>query len=150
MPPPRAHYRPPDHSKGDESTIGGYAAVHDRPAAFEGCDGFSYSVEMVVENTGDAVAPWAAFFLFIKWARVGAQTPEGHLETDYLARGASEAAARSAIGETPLPRVKALLDDLVAARNDGKPERKWWDAMRDEDDGGSDGGKDGGDRGGSS
>jgi hypothetical protein len=44
-----ARYRPPDHSKGDESTIGGYMAVHDRPAAFEGSDGFSYSVEIMVD-----------------------------------------------------------------------------------------------------
>ena len=50
---PHAHYRPPDHSKGDESTIGGYMAVHDRPAAFEGSDGFSYSVEII----GPAVPP---------------------------------------------------------------------------------------------
>jgi hypothetical protein len=35
-----ARFRQPDHSKGDASTIGGYAAVHDRPAAFEGSDGF--------------------------------------------------------------------------------------------------------------
>ena len=43
----------PITSKGDESTIGGYAAVHDRPAAFEGSDGFSYSVELMTEETGD-------------------------------------------------------------------------------------------------
>ena len=29
-------FRPADHSKGDANTIGGYMAVHDRPAAFEG------------------------------------------------------------------------------------------------------------------
>ena len=46
-----ARFVPPDHSKGDEATIGGYAAVHDRPAAFEGSDGFSYSVEMMAEET---------------------------------------------------------------------------------------------------
>ena len=40
---------PPDHSKGDESTLGGYMAVHARPAAFEGSDGMSYSVEILAE-----------------------------------------------------------------------------------------------------
>ena len=44
---------PPDHSRGDESTIGGYAAVHARPAAFEGVDGLSYSVELCTDRVGD-------------------------------------------------------------------------------------------------
>src|SRR5690349_23011043 len=101
MSPSHAHYRPPDHSKGDESTIGGYAAVHDRPAAFEGNDGFSYSVEIMAEQA-DGAGEWAAFFLFVKWARIGAQAPEGHLESDYLATGPTEAAAREALGRTPL------------------------------------------------
>jgi hypothetical protein len=127
-----ARYRPPDPSKGDESTIGGYAAVHDRPAAFEGSDGFSYSVEMMTEPTGDPEAPWGAFFLFVKWSRLGAQTPEGHLETEYLLTAASEADARTALGETPLAEVKALLDRLIAQKQGAEPTRRWWDAMRDE------------------
>lgn len=127
-----ARYRPPDHSKGDESTIGGYAGVHDRPAAFEGSDGFSYSVELMVEQTGDAAARWGAFFLFVKWARVGAQSPEGHLESDYVVRATSEAEARSRIGETPLADVKTLLDQLIAGRSRTAATRRWWDAMRDE------------------
>lgn len=127
-----ARYRPPDPSKGDESTIGGYAAVHDRPAAFEGSDGFSYSVELMTEETGDAAAPWAAFFLFVKWSRLGAQSPEGHLETDYLFTAASQADARAALGETKLEDVKALLDRMIAAKQGAAPTRKWWDAMRDE------------------
>jgi hypothetical protein len=134
MSPSHAHYRPPDHSKGDESTIGGYAAVHDRPAAFEGSDGFSYSVELMSEETGDADAPWAAFILFVKWARLGAQSPEGHLESDYLVRGESEADAKHAIGEMLLEEVKALLELLIAERDAGAPTRPWWDAMRDDDD----------------
>ena len=132
MSPSHAHYRPPDPSKGDESTIGGYAAVHDRPAAFEGSDGFSYSVELMAEETGDPNTPWAGFFLFVKWARLGAQTPEGHLESDYLARGPSEADARRILGLTSLEDVKALLERLIAERSGAKPVRRWWDAMRDE------------------
>jgi len=129
-----ARYRPPDHSKGDESTIGGYAAVHDRPAAFEGSDGFSYSVEIMVEHgTEHAGDDWRAFFLFVKWARVGAQTPEGHLESDYLAAGATEQSARDVLGRTPIADVKALLDRLIADRRGAATTRRWWDAMRDED-----------------
>ena len=127
-----ARYRPPDHSKGDESTIGGYAAVHDRPAAFEGSDGYSYSVELMAEPTGDANAPWGAFIFFVKWSRLGAQSPEGHLETDYLLTAATEQDAIQALGETPLLEVKALLDRLIAAKAGGAPTRKWWDAMREE------------------
>ncbi|MEP6492597.1 MAG: hypothetical protein ABJF01_07970 [bacterium] len=134
-----AQYRPPDHSKGNEETIGGYAAVHDRPAAFEGSDGFSYSVEIVAEQetTGetDNLEKWDAFFLFVKWARLGAQTPEGHLESDYLAAGSSESEAKAILGETPIGHVKALLDQLIAHRRGVEPARPWWDAMRAEDGG---------------
>jgi hypothetical protein len=130
---PHARHQPPDHSKGDESTIGGYMAVHDRPAAFEGRDGFSYSVEIMADDTREGDEPWAAFFLFVKWARIGAQTPEGHLETEYLARGTSEQSARQRLGELGLADVKRLLDDLIAGRQGAVGGRRWWDAMRDED-----------------
>lgn len=129
-----ARFRPADHSKGDESTIGGYAAVHDRPAAFEGSDGFSYSVELMAEETPDQASPWAAFILFVKWARLGAQTPEGHLESDYLATGATERDALEQLGRTPLDAVKTLLDELIATQRGGTPQRRWWDAMNDEND----------------
>jgi hypothetical protein len=132
MSPSHAHYRPPDHSKGDESTIGGYAAVHDRPAAFEGTDGFSYSVELMTEESGDAKSPWAGFILFIKWARLGAQTPEGHLESDYLVHGTSKADARRKLGGMSLDEVKSLLDRLIVERAGSASTRRWWDAMRDD------------------
>jgi hypothetical protein len=129
---PHAHFRPPDHSKGDETTIGGYMAVHDRPAAFEGSDGFSYSVEIIAEKTDGPAGPWEAFFLFIKWARLGAQTPEGHLESGYLAGASSESDARARLGEHALADVKVILDQLIAERAGGAAGRRWWDAMRDE------------------
>lgn len=140
-----ARYRPPDHSKGNEETIGGYAAVHDRPAAFEGSDGFSYSVEIITEETrgwsaanrpdGEAER-WGAFFLFVKWARLGAQSPEGHLESEYLVYATSDADARSRLGDTPVGEVKMLLDHLIAEHDGGgsPPERRWWDAMRSDGD----------------
>lgn len=127
-----ARYRPPDHSKGDDSTIGGYMAVHDRPAAFEGSDGFSYSVEIMADAPETNAEPWHAFFLFVKWARLGAQTPEGHVESEYLAEGSSEADARQRLGAMPLADVKSLLDGLIAERAGREPTRRWWDAMRDE------------------
>jgi hypothetical protein len=125
-------FRPADHSKGDANTIGGYMAVHERPAAFEGSDGFSYSVEILVEPDEELQPRWAAFFLFVKWARIGAQSPEGHLESDYIARGADERDARGRAGQLVLGEVKILLDALIA-RQAGHPPRRWFDAMRDEE-----------------
>jgi hypothetical protein len=125
-------FRPADHTKGDANTIGGYMAVHDRPAAFEGSDGFSYSVEILAEQAPEAQPPWAAFFLFVKWARIGAQSPEGHLESDYVTRGQSEAEARARAGQLSLAEVKVLLDSLIARATGQGPTRRWLDAIRDE------------------
>ena len=125
-------FQPPDHSQGDANTLGGYMAVHDRPAAFEGSDGFSYSVEIVTDHTGDAKAPFAAYLLFVRWARIGAQTPEGHLETDYLAAASTEAVARGVVAGWSLASVKSALDALIAAKRGPDKPRRWWDAMRDE------------------
>src|SRR5438045_2608057 len=107
-------------------------AVHDRPAAFEGSDGFSYSVEIIAEQTDGPSEPWQAFFLFVKWARLGAQSPEGHLETGYLVSAPTEPEARARLGERPLGDVKAILDQLIAERGTGSVTRRWWDAMHDE------------------
>lgn len=107
-------------------------AVHDRPAAFEGSDGFSYSVEILAQHEPDAAAPWAGFFLFVKWARIGAQSPEGHLESDYVARGATEAEAIANAGKLPLSETKNILDALIARTAGDKPGRRWFDVMRDE------------------
>jgi hypothetical protein len=123
---------PPDHDKGDANTIGGYHAVHARPAAFEGPDGFSYSVEIVGDRTGDAALPWGAYILFVRWHRTGEQTPAGHLETDYLSRGMTEAEVTADVARLPLSAVKELLDACVVAAAGTTAPRRWWDAMRDE------------------
>jgi hypothetical protein len=125
-------FRPADHSKGDANTIGGYMAVHDRPAAFEGSDGFSYSVEILAQQDAEGAPPWGAFFLFVKWARIGAQSPEGHLESDYVARGATERDALANAGSLSLSETKAILDALIARAASAHPARRWLDAMRDE------------------
>src|SRR5579864_5077030 len=107
-------FRPANHDLGDPNTIGGYMAVHDRPAAFEGADGFSYSVEILTDDTGDTARPIGAFFLFVKWARIGVQSPEGHLESDFLATGTTDAEARRLIGATTLTEVRETLNHLIA------------------------------------
>ena len=35
--------------------------------------------------TGDPERPWGAYLLFVRWSRIGATSPSGHLETDFLA-----------------------------------------------------------------
>jgi hypothetical protein len=125
-------FHPPDPSKGDESTIGGYMAVHARPAAFEGSDGAAYSVEIETDETDEPDAPWGAFLLFVKWSS-GEPRVSGHLESDFLARGNSEAEVRKRVGDLPLQRVREILEMLIRERAP-RAERPWWEAMRDEND----------------
>jgi hypothetical protein len=120
---------PPDHSKGDPNTIGGYMAVHDRPAAFEGSDGASYSVEIVTDESGDNSKPFAAYLLFVRWGR-GDPVASGHLETEFLSFAETEVDARRLVGEMRLNDVKAKLDELI--RNEKASQTKWWDTMRGE------------------
>ncbi len=120
---------PPDHSKGDPNTIGGYMAVHDRPAAFEGSDGASYSVEIVADTSGDKDRPFAAYLLFVRW-RQGDPVASGHLETEFLAFASTEDEARQIVGALRLNEVKAKLDALIQARR--AEMLPWWDAMRQE------------------
>jgi hypothetical protein len=92
----------------------------------------SYSVEIVVDETEIVGRPYGAYLLFMRWRRIGAQGIEGHLETDYLAYGASEDASRASVGAMTLNDVKALLESLIREQATNRPSRRWWDAMRDE------------------
>ena len=125
---------PPDHDLGDEHTIGGYALVHGRPAAFEGGDGFSYSVELCVDQVNDAGTLWAGYILFPRWRRIGASGVEGHLETDYLTRGNTRGDARDALASMTLQQVRDALEQRIAATAPA-PTHRWFDVMRDERDG---------------
>jgi hypothetical protein len=122
-------FLPADHSKGDANTIGGYMAVHARPAAFEGSDGASYSVEIVTDASGDKTRPFAAYLLFVRW-RQGDPVASGHLETEFLAFADTEDDARKLVGAMMLNEVKACLDDLIKAKR--AEQLPWWDAMHQE------------------
>ena len=124
---------PADHSLGDANTIGGYALVHGRPAAFEGSDGWSYSVELSVDQVNDAGTLWAAYLLFLRWRRVGASGVEGHLETDYLTRAGTHAAAKDSLGAFTLQQVRELLERHIAEAAP-KPAHRWFDVLRDDND----------------
>ena len=122
---------PADHSLGDANTIGGYALVHGRPAAFEGSDGFSYSVELCADQVNDAGTVWASYLLFLRWRRIGASGVEGHLETDYLTRAETQSGARDALGAFTLQQVREMLE-LRIAESAPQTTRRWFDVMRDE------------------
>jgi hypothetical protein len=129
----RGQHLPADHSRGDTNTIGGYIAVHGRPPAFDGTDGLSYSVEIVTAPTGNADAPFGAYLLFVQWARIGASTPSGHLETEFLAESDREDEARAVVGAYSLSQGRAALHALISARHGGAPGRRWYEAMQDDD-----------------
>jgi hypothetical protein len=124
-------FLPPDYSRGDESTVGGFAAVHGRAAGLEGKDGCSYSLDVLTDETGDRTRPYGAFLVFLKWRRIGEQGVEGHLETDFLAYADTPEAAAAQVARTTLTECQRLLDALIAAR-DGDRGRRWFDVMREE------------------
>ena len=127
---------PPEYEKGDETTVGGYHAVHSRPAALEGRDGMSYSLDVLSDTTGEAARPFGAYLIFVQWARLGAQKAEGHLETDFLAWGNDAEEAERALGSLPLTEAQRALDTLISAR-DGASTRRWFDVMREDTDDGA-------------
>jgi len=122
----------PDHSLGDANTIGGYMKAHARPAAFEGSDGLSYSVAIDADPADDPAHPYAAYFLFLRWRRMGEQGVEGHLESDYLCWDDSPESAIELLGRWSLAEVRALLERLIAERTATAQGRRWWDVMKDD------------------
>jgi len=95
-------------------TLGGYQREHRRPPAFGGRDGQAYTVATFVDDDPDPAGRFGAALLFIRWSEAG-DRPVGHLETGYLAFGATPDAAVAPLLELPLEDVKAHLDRLLAA-----------------------------------
>lgn len=104
----------------DDTTLGGYAAVHGRAPAFEGSDGEPYTPAVEVEHDEDA-GRWSAYLVFVRWARTGSAIM-GHVETGDLAEGATRDEAVQALEALPLARVKQILDETIEARRD---EPRW-------------------------
>ena len=88
---------------------------HGRPPAFGGADGHAYTASTFVDDAPDAVGRYGAALLFLRWSE-GAERPESHLETDYLAWGGTPEAALAPILALTLHAVKAHLDACVAGR----------------------------------
>lgn len=96
----------------DEGTLSGYVAVHGRPPAFEGVDGRAYSVGVFSDDDPGPDGRYGASLIFIRWS--ASQEPDGHLETEYLARAVDPAVAEAEVGRMALEEVKAALDALIA------------------------------------
>lgn len=110
-----SRFLPPDHSKGDETTIGGYEAVHSRPAAFDGPDGFAYSVAILCDAlVDDSRGACGAYLLFLRWTRVGEEGVEGHLESDFLEFADDRATAVAQLGAWTVARAQEQLNSLAA------------------------------------
>jgi len=103
-----------------DATLAGYLKVHERPPAFEGADGEPYTVSMETENTPDLSAPVEGYLVFPKWATNGVGVV-GHVETPTLVRGSTREAVVRDMGELPLVRVKALLDEAIRRRVERAP-----------------------------
>ncbi|HET8654633.1 MAG TPA: hypothetical protein VFL93_03890 [Longimicrobiaceae bacterium] len=99
----------------DDTTMGGYPAVHGRAPAFEGKDGQPYTAAVEVEPAEAPGEGWVAYLVFLRWAQTGSAVM-GHLETEDLARGRTEEDARAALGSFPLSRVKEILDATIARK----------------------------------
>lgn len=103
-------FLPPDHSKGDANTVGGYTAVHARPPGFEGKDGASYTAEIVTDEVGGG--KYGAYLIFVNWG-YSSENAIGHLETGYLIYASTEEEARTKLGAISLNDAKSHLDRLI-------------------------------------
>ena len=102
---------------GGDDTLAGYVSAHGRPPGFTGCDGGAYSVGVFSDDDPGPDGRFGAALLFIRWS--AGNSPEGHLESDYLAFAVDASAAEAAVGRLPLAEVKRILDALIVARQWG-------------------------------
>ncbi|CAN5909599.1 MAG: hypothetical protein H0W11_08655 [Gemmatimonadetes bacterium] len=107
----------------DDTTLGGYVAVHGRAPSFDGIDGapFTVGIETEPAEGAGAEARWAAYLVFLRWAENGTAVM-GHLETGDLAEGRSEVEARRILESLPLSEVKTILDETIRHKQRSEPE----------------------------
>ena len=67
------------------------------------------------EDTAAGEARWVAYLVFLRWSQTGSAVM-GHLETEDLARGGSEAEVREALEALALARVKEILDETIVRK----------------------------------
>jgi hypothetical protein len=95
-----------------DATLGGYFRVHDRPPAFEGTDGYPYTVSVEVEQTGNLLAPFQGYLVFPRWAQTGAGIV-GHAESATLVECRSRQEAEERLGALSLTEVKDILEGAL-------------------------------------
>jgi len=95
-----------------DGTLGGYLGHHSRPPAFEGLDGYPYTVSLEVEKTPDLQAPFSGYLVFPRWAETGAGIV-GHLETPILRQGKSKEEVLEDLGALTLLEVNDLLRGAI-------------------------------------
>lgn len=104
----------------DDTTLGGYFRVHDRPPAYEGSDGHPYTVSLETEKTGDLSAPYSGYLVFPRWARTGVGIV-GHVETRTLVQARTGEEVTAGLGALTLYDVQDLLEEAIAGAADRHP-----------------------------
>lgn len=99
----------------DDTTLGGYFRVHNRPPAYDGPDGHPYTVSVEVERTSNLRTPFSGYLVFPRWAQSGVGVV-GHVETPTLVECATEEEATRALGEMTLLDVQRLLGEAIERR----------------------------------
>ncbi len=99
----------------DDRTLGGYFSVHNRPPAFEACDGCPYTVSIETERSGDLRAPVAGYLVFPRWAETGLGIV-GHVETPLLWAGRTREQVVEEAGAMDLHEVQRLLNEAVVRK----------------------------------
>jgi len=101
----------------DDTTLGGYFRVHDRPPAYEGTDGHPYTVSVEVEKTADLRKPFAGYLVFPRWAQNGVGVV-GHVETPTLVECLTSDEVTAELGKKTLMQVQHLLEDAIRHRSE--------------------------------
>jgi|TARA_B110000438_G_scaffold300526_1_gene353127 hypothetical protein len=102
--------------KFQDTTLGSYIEVHQRPPAFEGSDGLPYTVSIEIETVTDLLCPYVAYLVFPQWASTGLGII-GHLQTKVLFRGKTREQVELLISSLELSAVKALLEGAIAGNH---------------------------------
>lgn len=105
----------------DDTTLGGYFRVHDRPPAYEGSDGHPYTVSVESERTGNLAAPYAGYLVFPRWAQNGVGVV-GHVETPTLVESGSTEDVTASLGALTLHEVQTLLEQAIKEQAELTPD----------------------------
>ncbi len=103
-------------SQARDETLGGYLEVHERPPAFTGSDGQSYTASVETESVDNLAVPYVAYLIFPRWAGAGIGIV-GHVETPVLWEGRSRDEVQDLAHALHLSEVKRLLDEAIRRRN---------------------------------